>query len=88
MQVTVYHNGELVADVVAGYADPEKTRKVTPDTLFPIFSVTKGVVATAAHIAAVPQLAVHAVLPSPASVRGGNLPADALAARNAKKTRW
>jgi CubicO group peptidase (beta-lactamase class C family) len=51
MQVTVYHHGKLVADAFAGYMDPEKSRKVSGDTLFPIFSVTKGIVATAAHMA-------------------------------------
>jgi CubicO group peptidase (beta-lactamase class C family) len=49
MQLAVYQNGKLIVDAFAGYMDPEKSKKVDGDTLFPIFSVTKGVVATAAH---------------------------------------
>ena len=48
-QLAVYENGELVADLCAGYTTPERTQEVMPDTLFPVFSVGKGIFSTAAH---------------------------------------
>ncbi|MEU8820606.1 serine hydrolase domain-containing protein [Actinoplanes sp. NPDC048796] len=42
--VAAYHRGELIVDAVAGDADER--------TLFPIFSVTKGVTALAVHLQA------------------------------------
>lgn len=52
LQVAAYHDGELVVDAWAGVADPATGRPVDGDTLFTVFSVTKGIVATAAHILA------------------------------------
>lgn len=48
-QLAVYENGELAADLCSGYTTPERTQKVAPDTLFPVFSVGKGIFSTAAH---------------------------------------
>ena len=50
VQAAVYHNGELVADAYAGVTDPQGTRKVDSETLFPVFSTTKGIAATLAHL--------------------------------------
>lgn len=51
IQVAVYHRGRLVVDAVAGVTSPAPgARPVTADTLFPIFSTGKGIVATAAHL--------------------------------------
>jgi CubicO group peptidase (beta-lactamase class C family) len=52
LQVAAYHNGELVIDTWAGVADESTGRKVDGDTLFTVFSTTKGVTATAVHILA------------------------------------
>ncbi len=52
VQVAAYLDGELVIDVAAGIADPATSRPVEPDTLFHVFSVTKGVLVTALHIQA------------------------------------
>jgi CubicO group peptidase (beta-lactamase class C family) len=52
VQVAAYLDGELVIDVAAGIADPDTGRPVDPDTLFHVFSVTKGVLVTALHIQA------------------------------------
>jgi len=52
VQVAAYHNGELVADVWGGLADETTGRRVDENTLFPVFSVTKAVTATALHIQA------------------------------------
>jgi CubicO group peptidase (beta-lactamase class C family) len=49
MQVAVYLGGELIVDVSIGYADIAGGRPVDSGTLFPVFSVTKGLVATAIH---------------------------------------
>lgn len=49
-QVAVYLNGELVVDAFAGVADLATGAKVTSDTLFPVFSTTKGIAATLAHL--------------------------------------
>ncbi len=46
IQVSVWHHGELVADAASGIADPQTGRKVTPETLFPVFSCSKGITAT------------------------------------------
>jgi len=48
-QLAVYIKGELVADLCAGYTTPSKERRVTTDSLFPVFSSGKGIVATAIH---------------------------------------
>lgn len=50
LQVAAYLEGELVVDAWAGLADPAARRAVDGDTLFPVFSTTKGVAATAVHI--------------------------------------
>jgi CubicO group peptidase (beta-lactamase class C family) len=52
LQAAAYLNGELVADCARGVADWETGRTVEQDTLFTVFSATKGVAATALHIAA------------------------------------
>ena len=49
VQVAAYFKGELVADAWAGLADPATGRRVDGDTLFPVFSVTKGILTTAIH---------------------------------------
>ncbi|NMA43600.1 MAG: beta-lactamase family protein [Oligosphaeraceae bacterium] len=50
VQLVIYEHGKLVADLCAGYADPAHSIPVTPKTLFPIFSVGKGISATAFHM--------------------------------------
>jgi CubicO group peptidase (beta-lactamase class C family) len=52
MQVAVCLDGDLIVDVSIGYADVAGGRPVDSGTLFPVFSVTKGLVATAIHRAA------------------------------------
>ncbi|MDQ3783739.1 MAG: beta-lactamase family protein [Actinomycetota bacterium] len=50
LQVAVYRHGEPVVDAVAGVADHETGRLVTPDTPFYAYSVGKGATATVAHV--------------------------------------
>ncbi|KAK5102936.1 hypothetical protein LTS08_003738 [Lithohypha guttulata] len=50
--VAAYYRGKKIIDAVAGVANAETGEKVTRDTLFPVFSVTKGVVALAVHLQA------------------------------------
>ena len=52
VQVAAYHRGALVVDAWAGLADPDSGRAVDGETLFNVFSVTKGVAATALHVQA------------------------------------
>ena len=52
LQVAAFLNGELAVDVWGGLADETTARRVDGDTLFPVFSVTKAVTATALHIQA------------------------------------
>jgi CubicO group peptidase (beta-lactamase class C family) len=52
LQVAVYHRGDLVVDAWAGVADPAAGTPVTPDTLFTVYSVGKGIAATALHVLA------------------------------------
>jgi CubicO group peptidase (beta-lactamase class C family) len=52
VQVAAYLKGEPVVDVWGGLADETTGRRVNGDTLFPVFSVTKAVTATALHIQA------------------------------------
>src|SRR4051812_23033516 len=52
LQVAVYHHGNLVVDAWSGVADPTSGAPVTPDTLFTVFSVSKGITATALHVLA------------------------------------
>lgn len=48
-QLAVFKHGELVCSLSAGYTDDKRTRKVDEQTLFPVFSVGKGVVTTLLH---------------------------------------
>lgn len=51
LQVAVYHRGRPVVDAAAGaMSSAPDARPVTGDTLFPVFSTGKGIVATAAHL--------------------------------------
>jgi CubicO group peptidase (beta-lactamase class C family) len=50
--VAAYHKGELIANAVAGVSDIETKAPVDENTLFAVFSVTKGVTALAVHIQA------------------------------------
>jgi CubicO group peptidase (beta-lactamase class C family) len=52
VQVAVYHRGKLIVDAWAGDMDATSGRKVDGRTLFPVFSVGKGISATAVHILA------------------------------------
>ncbi|HBC88705.1 MAG TPA: serine hydrolase [Lentisphaeria bacterium] len=52
IQVTAYFEGELVVDAWGGFADPKKKKTVKADTLFPVFSTTKGIAATMIHVLA------------------------------------
>ena len=52
LQVAVYHRGELVVDAWAGVADAAASSPVGPETLFTVYSVSKGIAATAVHILA------------------------------------
>jgi CubicO group peptidase (beta-lactamase class C family) len=49
VQFAVYLDGELVIDLCAGVANALTGEAVEEDTLFPVFSVTKGVAATVIH---------------------------------------
>jgi len=51
-QVAVYVDGKLAVDAWAGVADVRTGTPVDGDTLFPVFSTTKGIVATVIHILA------------------------------------
>ncbi|MEO3802337.1 serine hydrolase domain-containing protein [Nonomuraea sp. B1E8] len=50
LQVAVYRDGVQIVDVVAGVADPQTGRPVTPDTPFYNYSIGKGATATIAHL--------------------------------------
>jgi CubicO group peptidase (beta-lactamase class C family) len=52
VQVAAYLDGELVVDTWGGIADEATGREVDGDTLFNVYSVTKGVAATALHLQA------------------------------------
>jgi CubicO group peptidase (beta-lactamase class C family) len=52
IQIAVYFQGELVVDAWAGIADAAKDKPVEGDTMFPVFSTTKGIAATVIHILA------------------------------------
>lgn len=51
-QLTVYRHGQLLCDLHSGWTDDTHTQKVDSHTLFPVFSVGKGVLATLYHILA------------------------------------
>jgi CubicO group peptidase (beta-lactamase class C family) len=50
--VAVFHDGELVAEVCAGTADPETGRQADSETVFWLGSVTKAFTAIALHLQA------------------------------------
>ena len=52
LQVCAYLHGALAIDTWAGVADETTGRRVDGDTLFNVFSVTKGIALTALHILA------------------------------------
>jgi CubicO group peptidase (beta-lactamase class C family) len=52
LQVAAYLNGALVVDAWAGVADATTGRPVDGDTLFTVFSCSKGVTATLIHLLA------------------------------------
>jgi CubicO group peptidase (beta-lactamase class C family) len=52
VQLAVYRDGVLVVDACAGVADVESNTLVKGDTLFPVYSVTKGVTSTVIHLLA------------------------------------
>jgi CubicO group peptidase (beta-lactamase class C family) len=52
LQVAVYLLGEQIVDAWAGVADPATGRSVDGDTLFTVFSVSKGITATVIHLLA------------------------------------
>ncbi|KAL2206278.1 beta-lactamase [Sarocladium strictum] len=52
ISVAAYHRGELIVDAQAGFTNEETKTPVDERTLFPVFSVTKGVTALTAHIQA------------------------------------
>ncbi|HET6509954.1 MAG TPA: serine hydrolase domain-containing protein [Baekduia sp.] len=52
LQVAAYLDGKLIVDAWTGQADPEAGRPVGPDTLFPIFSVTKALATVSVHVQA------------------------------------
>jgi CubicO group peptidase (beta-lactamase class C family) len=56
VQVAAYFGGELIIDAWGGVADRETGKVVDGDTLFNVFSVSKGVVATALHVQGEPGL--------------------------------
>lgn len=48
-QLAIYHKGRLAADLVSGTAAPSGAA-IAHDTLFPVYSVSKGLTTTLAHI--------------------------------------
>ena len=52
LQVAAYHRGRLVIDAWAGLADVSSGRKVDGETLFTVFSTTKGITYACIHILA------------------------------------
>ncbi len=52
LQVAAYLDGRLVIDAWAGVADETTGRPVDGNTLFTVFSTTKGIVATCIHLLA------------------------------------
>ncbi|XP_010927205.1 uncharacterized protein [Elaeis guineensis] len=49
MQVCAYKDGKVIIDTAAGVLGRYDPRPVQPDTLFPVFSVTKGITAGIIH---------------------------------------
>lgn len=52
LQLAAYVDGELVVDVWAGVADRASGRSVDGETLFTVFSTSKGIAATCVHLLA------------------------------------
>jgi CubicO group peptidase (beta-lactamase class C family) len=52
LQVAAYLDGEQIVDAWAGVADPVTGRPVDGETLFTVFSVSKGITATVIHLLA------------------------------------
>jgi CubicO group peptidase (beta-lactamase class C family) len=52
VQVTAYHNGEVVVDTVAGTMGPDDKRPMQKDTLVLAYSLTKGIAGTLVHMLA------------------------------------
>jgi CubicO group peptidase (beta-lactamase class C family) len=52
LQVAAYHKGRLVIDAWAGVADISSGRKVDGETLFTVFSTTKGITYACIHMLA------------------------------------
>src|SRR5690242_13306618 len=52
LQVAAYLDGKLIVDAWAGIADPTTGQLVDGDTLFVVFSTTKGITATVIHLLA------------------------------------
>ena len=48
-QLAIYHEGRLVIDLASGYSAPDRSKAVAQDSLFPVFSCGKGIMATAMH---------------------------------------
>lgn len=44
-----YKDGEVIIDTSAGFLGKYDPRPVQPDSLFPVFSVTKGITAGMLH---------------------------------------
>ena len=49
-QLAVYKDGKLFCSLCSGFTSGERDRYVTGETLFPVFSVGKGVVTTLIHL--------------------------------------
>jgi len=52
LQIAAYYKGKLIVSAFGGVADVRTGAPVAEDTLFPVFSTTKGITATAVHILA------------------------------------
>ncbi|MCI4318479.1 MAG: beta-lactamase family protein, partial [Thermoplasmata archaeon] len=50
LQIAAYRGDRLVLDLSAGVDSPDSGKAVTSNTVFPVFSATKAVAATAVHI--------------------------------------
>lgn len=49
VKVCAYKDGEVIIDTAAGVLGKYDPRPVKPDSLFPVFSVTKGITAGMIH---------------------------------------
>lgn len=49
LKVCAYKDGEVIIDTAAGMLGRYDPRPVQPDSLFPVFSVTKGIAAGMLH---------------------------------------